>query len=63
MLSWIERGVSCVEVRNLWVQVKEMLPGYKEPDLVDKFLDVIAVRMKYHQALGTTACPTTQTTK
>ena len=63
LLSWIERGVSCVDVRNLWVQVKEMLPGYKEPDLVDKFIDVIAVRMKYHQALGTTACPTTLTTK
>ncbi len=48
MLSLVQRCVPpCVDVRSLWVDVRETFPGMEEIILINRLLDTVVTRMKH----------------
>lgn len=53
MLSLVQRCVPLsVDVRSLWGDVRETFPGMEEAGLVDRFLDVVAMRMRHAEKMA-----------
>jgi len=42
----------CVDVRSLWVDVRDTFPGVEELVLIDRFLDTVATRMKHAERMA-----------
>jgi hypothetical protein len=42
----------CVDVRSLWVDVRETFPGVEESILIDRLLDSVVTRMKHAESMA-----------
>ena len=52
MLALVQRCVPVsVDVRSLWVDVRETFTGVEESVLIDRLLDTVATRMKHAERM------------
>jgi hypothetical protein len=50
LLTWTEKSVVGINIREIWNQVKELLPLAREAERVDRFLETVQVRMQHQVA-------------